>query len=449
MTTEGRVDGVRRGFLMGWAHDPARPGDRLELDARIDAVQLGRCLADLNRGDLVRRGIGDGRHAFRVKLPQPLEPGSEHLVTVRACADGTILPLAENYHADPSGDPEGQRLILTVEPGEIGMARPRVDEDGGGNGGAEALRRDETGSRARESAHWLPPRPSVPQALLGSGGWLFAYEGPERLARVLGTRPASADKARAQVRVLQAREERLKELGVGYLVATMPNKAAVYAEHLPPGLTLEPEGRPADQLSAVLREDARFEILDLLAVLRHARRHGRAFLRQGDQLTWNGAFHAARAVTKELAKRFAAVQPPSTAALELGTLVESTDQLSLRERVTLLGGEAVLVATSDEIADRDADLARKQLTAMYVPLPTELAAQLGSGGALLEHGNGADLPRAVVLHDGPAQRLVPFLAESFGRTLVEVTDAMPYPVIEQERPMVVIQFISEDGSFFA
>jgi hypothetical protein len=278
---------------------------------------------------------------------------------------------------------------------------------------------------------------------------LFPYEGPERLARALGQRPAPPDKARAQIRMLLARSERLTQLGAGFLVVTMPNKAAVYAEHLPPGLALQTEGRPADQLSGVLRDDPRFEILDLLAALRHARRHGRVFLRQGEQLTWTGAFHAARAVTKELAKRFPAVGPPSTVMLELGTLVESNDQLRARERVTLLGGEAVPVALDDDSPERDAELVREQLNAMYAPLPAELAGQLGSGGALLEHRSGAELPRAVVLHDGPAERLVPFLAESFGRTLIEVTDGTPYAVIEQERPLVVIQFISEDGSFFA
>jgi hypothetical protein len=85
---------------------------------------------------------------------------------------------------------------------------------------------------------------------------------------------------------------------------------------------------------------------------------------------------------------------------------------------------------------------------MYVPLPEEIAAILGSRAALLERSAG-DLPQVTIIHDGTGGRLVPFLAEHFSRTLVDVSDALPYQAIELEKPLLVIQILSEAGSFFA
>jgi hypothetical protein len=55
----------------------------------------------------------------------------------------------------------------------------------------------------------------------------------------------------------------------------------------------------------------------------------------------------------------------------------------------------------------------------------------------------------MIVHDGSGGRLVPFLAEHFSSTLVEVSDTPPYEVIHGQRPLVVIQIVSESGSFFA
>jgi hypothetical protein len=284
---------------------------------------------------------------------------------------------------------------------------------------------------------------------VGAGGWLFRFDGLERLAHVLGSAPISPDRTQERRRLLESRRARLAAAEIGYLAVTMPAKAAVYAEHLPPGIRFDFESRPAQELSAVLRGDPELELLDLLPVLRHARREGRVFLRQGRQLSWPGAFHAHRAVVKELAKRFGAVAAGSGPALELGELVEVSDPLQRRERIALVGEEVVPVLVGDEGPEQEPELVRAQLDAMYVSLPPDTAAELGPSAALLERGAGTDLPSAVVLHDGSGERLVPFLAEHFGRMLVEESAGLPMAAIQRERPLVVIQLLSEDRGFFS
>jgi hypothetical protein len=64
----GRIDIADPGSVSGWAWDQARPEHRLEVQIWHGDQQLGATVADRERADLKRNGIGDGRHAFQFKL---------------------------------------------------------------------------------------------------------------------------------------------------------------------------------------------------------------------------------------------------------------------------------------------------------------------------------------------------------------------------------------------
>ncbi len=67
----GRIDLADAGRVSGWAWNQARPEQRLEVQIWHGQELLGTTLADRERGDLKRNGIGDGCHAFQFKLDQP------------------------------------------------------------------------------------------------------------------------------------------------------------------------------------------------------------------------------------------------------------------------------------------------------------------------------------------------------------------------------------------
>lgn len=446
MAIEGRIDGIRESAVSGWAHDPDRPGERVELEVFLDGEHVGHCVANRERADLRNHGIGDGHHAFRLALRRQLEPGSAHVIVVRSARDGTLLPLAAAYEASASPDPSAPPLILAVDEKDL-----PVTAFDGADADPATVAVDPSAPAAQgpsPAIEWAPPLAAGQRSLLGTGGWLFPFESFLALQRELGTWPVTPDQAASQSDVLQARAQRLEQLGVSYLVVIAPSKAAVYHEHLPAGLSFDPESRPAAALARVLRDDPGLEALDLFGALRDARRHGRVFLRQGGALTWTGAFHAYRAALKELTKRVPALGV-TPATLELGLLADSTDPLSARERVTILGGDILTVTAADEPPEREPGLAGGERQAAYVPVPDELAAHLGPDSAVLEHAGQEDLPSAFVVHDASAERLLPFLAEHFSRTVVEVSNVLPYAAIEQVAPIVVIQVLSEANPFFA
>lgn len=76
----GRVDAIDQGRLFGWAFDPGAPDMRLTIRVLLDGGVIAEALADRNRPDLKRNGIGDGSHAFEIALPEAAASRAADLV---------------------------------------------------------------------------------------------------------------------------------------------------------------------------------------------------------------------------------------------------------------------------------------------------------------------------------------------------------------------------------
>ncbi|MBD9373735.1 hypothetical protein IB238_13995 [Rhizobium sp. ARZ01] len=78
----GRVDAIDSGRVFGWAFDPMAPDHRLTIRVLLDGKVIAEAVADRNRPDLRRNGIGDGKHAFEIALPEPAQSRPGDLVVV-------------------------------------------------------------------------------------------------------------------------------------------------------------------------------------------------------------------------------------------------------------------------------------------------------------------------------------------------------------------------------
>ena len=78
----GRVDAVDMGRIFGWAFDPMAPDQRLTIHVLLDGKVIAEAVADRNRPDLRRNGIGDGKHAFEIALPDPLQSRANDIVVM-------------------------------------------------------------------------------------------------------------------------------------------------------------------------------------------------------------------------------------------------------------------------------------------------------------------------------------------------------------------------------
>lgn len=90
---KGRVDAIDDGRLFGWAFDPTAPNMRLTIRVLLDGKPIAEAIADKERPDLKRNGIGDGGHAFDVMLPQFAAIRAGELVVVAINGAGVEQPL--------------------------------------------------------------------------------------------------------------------------------------------------------------------------------------------------------------------------------------------------------------------------------------------------------------------------------------------------------------------
>lgn len=87
----GHFDGVENGLAVGWAFNPAKPEQRLQVEILCDGEVVAFGIADRFREDLVPAGLGDGKHLFRLPLSYELLDGNMHVLTAREAYTGTQL----------------------------------------------------------------------------------------------------------------------------------------------------------------------------------------------------------------------------------------------------------------------------------------------------------------------------------------------------------------------
>jgi len=90
-TAEGSFDTLVGLIASGWVRDPQRPDESVLVQVREGDRVLAEGMADGFRDDLLAAGIGHGRHAFRIELPETLRDGHRHEVTVVVAPGGAAL----------------------------------------------------------------------------------------------------------------------------------------------------------------------------------------------------------------------------------------------------------------------------------------------------------------------------------------------------------------------
>lgn len=86
---KGRVDAIDQGQVFGWAFDPAAPDKRLTVRVLMDDKVIAEAVADRGRADLRRNGIGDGKHAFEIDLPESAAARVGELVAIALDGQGS------------------------------------------------------------------------------------------------------------------------------------------------------------------------------------------------------------------------------------------------------------------------------------------------------------------------------------------------------------------------
>ena len=107
------IDHLNRGRCWGWAFDPKRPDDRVQLEICCDGVIIGSTIANLFREPIAKQRLGDGYCGFDVHFPVGLDLTLPHTIEIRRRSDGTQLNGSPAFLPPILGFEEGIREDLT------------------------------------------------------------------------------------------------------------------------------------------------------------------------------------------------------------------------------------------------------------------------------------------------------------------------------------------------
>jgi len=406
----GRVEGVLDGCVVGWAWDPAEAAAHLRIRVQVDGQPVAEGFAGLERPDLTTAGIGDGFHAFHIALPAELADGLGHTIDVLAGPDLKTLA------------PSGGFMCITVD---------------------QSHRFAQT-AFAPIAQPALPDDPSPQRALIGKLGALFLCNDRNlTLEQLSGARSLSEEDVEAHVGALVERREGFSKLGVPYVFAVAPMKERVYAELLPDGLSSNDTERTPAQLSRALRDVDGCELLDLLAPLRDARRHGRIYHLTDTHWNDRGAFFGVRALLKEAAKHIDGLRLPSPADLRLTRRGDFHGDLADKPKVALVGRDLMPCAEQDPWTEEIDVIDPRSLRARRRPPDEHLHVSATRPPQLFEIPDAPDLPRCVLVGDSFCLMLLPWLAECFSRLAFMWTPEPPLEAVTAERADLVLHVKAE------
>jgi alginate O-acetyltransferase complex protein AlgJ len=267
--------------------------------------------------------------------------------------------------------------------------------------------------------------------LVGKEGWFYLND-PEAVTQYQGIALLSEAQLERWRVVLEQRRAWLAQRGIQYLVVFVPNKHSIYPEFMPDVVPRLGAENSLATLSGYLARNSDLPILDLSPILREAKSRKRVYHRTDTHWNGAGAFLGYKAILQALEE--GGLEPPAAPSASVRLEQYETDGIGLtslvglsplyrEERIDVLV-VAPRASVEPEFRKRYSERVRRQLPFAY----------------------GVDdpaLPRAVVFRDSFANALIPYLSESFQRTLYVWDRDLRPGVVETERPDVVIQQIAE------
>jgi hypothetical protein len=116
----GFLEAADRHHVEGWAWDTEKPHEPVALRVVVNGAIVTRGLANRHRPDLETAEIGDGRHAFQIRIPGGLSPLSRQVIRVLSDGDGRevedsprVIEAATSF--DRSVEDAIEKAVLSLE----------------------------------------------------------------------------------------------------------------------------------------------------------------------------------------------------------------------------------------------------------------------------------------------------------------------------------------------
>jgi hypothetical protein len=261
----------------------------------------------------------------------------------------------------------------------------------------------------------------------GRDGWLF-LGAKISIDDFRCAQPFQAQELAGWKRTLQGRRDWLANRGIEYVVVFAPNTATIYPEFMPREHTRLNDRSRLDQLLAALDEPGGVTVLDLRAPLRDAKTQYPVYRKTDTHWNELGAYVAYARLMSHLAVRWPAARPQELSAFDI-------------EIVNTPGGDLAVMFDSPERFREDRVYLRPKQARRAARSVFHDGAH-DCQGRISTNPRGP-LTRAVVLHDSFFGAMMPFFSEHWQRVRYAATYEFPLDLIEEEKPLVVVQEIVE------
>lgn len=260
--------------------------------------------------------------------------------------------------------------------------------------------------------------------LVGRDNWLY-YADDYSLEDYRSLRPFTQAELERWREALAEQQTWLAKRNTRLLVVLACDKYVIYPEYLPSSIHRVPGPYRVDQLADYLREHSDIPVVALRDPLMEAKARDRVYHRTDTHWNDRGAHVGYLEITTRLHEWFPGVEPqPRDAFKPVAAVSEGWDL------ARMMGLEDIVPEENLSLAPRTPRRAR------VVELDHPDA--LWNNGRIALERDDALLPRAVILRDSFFSALVPFLAEHFRRSLFLWQYYWDEPLIEREKPDVVI-----------
>lgn len=286
------------------------------------------------------------------------------------------------------------------------------------------------------------------KVVMGRDGWLYLEGLP--IEDYKCTIPFTDEELHKIASSLLQRRDYFKARGIPFYFLVAPNKSTIYPEFLPDSVRKTGDTCRFDQIIKYLTEYTDLKVIDVRKDLADAKQLERDYHKTDTHWNDYGAFIAYTRLMQEISKDVSGVNALKLDDMEFSSSVGPGGDLAgmlgllegMSEQRILLRPKAGFKAVEFK------DVAYKNPSALpSTPI------------RLFENRSLNKRPRLLVLRDSFSDYLIPYLGESFGRSLYLWVYHLTPEIIEQEKPDVAVMEMVErhlfilgydayDGSYF-
>lgn len=262
--------------------------------------------------------------------------------------------------------------------------------------------------------------------VVGREGWLF-FANENVLEDYMNVIPFKSEDLEKMGSILEERRVWLERKGLKLFILVAPNKHTIYSEYLPRNIHKLGKESRLDQAKTYLeRCYPKLEFLDVRETLFNAKRTQRLYYKTDTHWNSYGAFIAYGELMKRIGLHFPAAKR------------YSLDDFTLNVQEYRAGSLARMLSLSDRLVEETVTLVPKfDHRARDVESPPANSLHR-KGGISVREVDDPHLPKAVIFHDSFTVALMPFLSESFRRSVYAWTSDFLPELIERENPDIVI-----------